>query len=238
MVGNTKQEIQSLIKLQEAETEIVNINNELETIKKQQNKLSKRLMQFKDDFKDKEKVFLDIQSTCKNYEQEIQVIDDRIIKSNETLRMVRTNKEYQVILREIDDNKKRKDALEDELLESLDEKEKKNVVVQESKKELDLLCEQIKTEQEKTEKELKSFKKKLNKYLASQKRNGKNLNPSLMERFLKISKMNKGLAVINVKNEVCMGCYMNIPPQLYIEVQKKDSLISCPQCSRILYFKD
>ncbi|MDA8136352.1 MAG: C4-type zinc ribbon domain-containing protein [Desulfobacteraceae bacterium] len=32
-----------------------------------------------------------------------------------------------------------------------------------------------------------------------------------------------------------MGCFMNIPPQLYIEVQRGKSLISCPQCSRILY---
>jgi len=50
--------------------------------------------------------------------------------------------------------------------------------------------------------------------------------------------MNQGLAVINVKNEICMGCFMNIPPQLYIEVQRENSLILCPQCSRILYHID
>ena len=31
--------------------------------------------------------------------------------------------------------------------------------------------------------------------------------------------MNNGSAVVSVENEVCMGCFMNIPPQLYIEVQ-------------------
>ena len=65
------------------------------------------------------------QTICRDQEAEIQVIDDRIIKSNEHLRMVKTNKEYQVLLREVDDNKKRKDGLETELLENLDEKEKK-----------------------------------------------------------------------------------------------------------------
>ena len=152
--------------------------------------------------------------------------------------MVKTNKEYQLFLREVDDNKKRKDALETELLEFLDEKEKIQEIVLETEKEYHLLRDQIKAEQKEIEKKSIDDRELLDEYLARQNEIGQTLDVALMNRFEKISKMNNGSAVINVKNEVCMGCFMNVPPQLYIEVQRGNSLISCPQCSRILYYID
>jgi predicted nucleic acid-binding Zn-ribbon protein len=175
---------------------------------------------------------------CKDSEIEIQIVDDRIIKSNETLRMVKTNKEYQILLREVDDNKKRKDVFETELLEYLDAKEEIEEDVQESEKEYDLLKEQIGAEQKDIEKKSTDDRELLDEYLTQQNKIGRDLDSSLMKQFAKISKMNQGLAVVNVKNEICMGCFMNIPPQLYIEVQHGNSLILCPQCSRILYHID
>lgn len=232
----SKQNIETLVKLQEAETQIVRLKAVLEKVEKEKEKLSGQLKQFESVFEKNKETLLSNKAACKDIENEIQVIDDRIIKSNEKLRMVKTNKEYQLFLREVDDNKKRKDALETELLEYLDEKEKTEKIVQESEKEYHLLNDQIEGEQKDIEKKSKDDRELLDEYFAQQKKIGKNLDPSLMIRFEKISKMNKGSAVVNVKDEVCMGCFMNIPPQLYIEVQRGNSLISCPQCSRILYY--
>ncbi|MBC2705510.1 C4-type zinc ribbon domain-containing protein [Desulfobacula sp.] len=232
----SKQNIKTLVKLQEAETQIVRLKSVLEKVKKEKEKLSGQLKQFGNALEENKENLLSDRTACKDIEREIQVVDDRIIKSNEKLRMVKTNKEYQLFLREVDDNKKRKDALETELLEYLDEKEKTEAIVQESEKEYHLLKDQIEGEQKDIEKKSTDDRELLDEYLTRQKEIGKNLDPSLMTRFVKISKMNKGSAVVNVKNEVCMGCFMNIPPQLYIEVQRGNSLISCPQCSRILYY--
>jgi predicted nucleic acid-binding Zn-ribbon protein len=231
----SKQDIVTLVNLQEAETEIVRLKSVLEKIEKEKIKIAKRLRQFKKALDQNQEELANAQMMCRDSEREIQVVDDRIIISNEHLRMVKTNKEYQLILREVDDNKKRKDALETELLEFMDEREAIESIVSESEKEYLLLEEQISSEQVEIEK--KSFKDKesLEEYLAQQKDIGKTLDPVLMERFRKISKMNQGLAVTSVEDEVCLGCFMNIPPQLYIEVQRGNSLISCPQCSRILY---
>jgi predicted nucleic acid-binding Zn-ribbon protein len=44
------------------------------------------------------------------------------------------------------------------------------------------------------------------------------------------------LAVVSVWKEVCNGCHMNLPPQLYIELQKSFELHSCPNCNRIIYW--
>ena len=232
----SKQNIETLVKLQEAETEIVRLKTVLEKIEIEKEKLGARLKQFGNALEKSKENFLSAMAACRDSENEIQVIDDRIIKSNEKLRMVKTNKEYNLFLREVDDNKKRKDARETELLEYLDEKEKMEEIVQEKEKEFHLLRDQIEAEQKDIEKKSKDDRELLDEYLARQRDIGKTLDPSLMNRFVKVSKMNNGSAVVNVKNEVCMGCFMNIPPQLYIEVQRCNSLISCPQCSRILYY--
>jgi len=41
-----------------------------------------------------------------------------------------------------------------------------------------------------------------------------------------------------VKNGTCLGCFMNIPPQLFIEVMKNSRLITCPSCNRIFFYNE
>jgi predicted nucleic acid-binding Zn-ribbon protein len=31
---------------------------------------------------------------------------------------------------------------------------------------------------------------------------------------------------------------MSIPPQVFVNVKKNENIINCPNCGRILYFKD
>ncbi len=232
----SKPEIATLVKLQEAETQIVRLKDLLHEVEKKKIKLASRLKQFAAALKENTEELEKLEKNCIDSENEIKIVDARIIKSNETLRNVTTNKEYQVLLREVDDNKKRKDVLETELLQIMEEREKSQAVVNESTKEYQQLEEQIKAEQNQIEEQTTKDRKLLEEYIKSQKEIGVSLDPKLLDRFKRISKMNQGSAVANVQDEVCLGCFMNIPPQLYIEVQRGNQLILCPQCSRILYY--
>ena len=232
-----KPEIATLVKLQEAETQIVRLNDVLYEVEKKKTKLASRLKQFAAALKENVEELETLEKNCLDSENEIKIVDARIIKSNETLRNVSTNKEYQVLLREVDDNKKRKDVLETELLQIMEEREKSQAVVDESTKEYQQLEEQIKAEQNQIEEQSIKDRKLLEEYLESQKEIGISLDPKLLDRFKRISKMNQGSAVAQAQDQVCLGCFMNIPPQLYIEVQRGNQLIFCPQCSRILYYE-
>jgi len=65
-----------------------------------------------------------------------------------------------------------------------------------------------------------------------------NVSAELISRYERIKKRNKGIGVTFVWKAVCNGCHMNIPPQLYNEVQRSEELFSCPNCNRIIYFQD
>jgi predicted nucleic acid-binding Zn-ribbon protein len=66
----------------------------------------------------------------------------------------------------------------------------------------------------------------------------KSIPDELLARYERIKKRNKGVGVTSVWKSVCSGCHMNIPPQLYNELQRSDELFSCPNCNRIIYFQD
>ncbi len=234
----SKQDIETLVRLQEAETEIVRLQSVLESVEKQKVKTAARLKQFATALASEKESFDAAKKNCITAEQEVQVLTDRIIKSNENLRMVKTQKEYQVLLREVDDNKKRKDALETELLEMYEVRDGLGAKVEELEQDYQLLESQVKAEQDEIDKRSTDDKELLEDYYRQRKDIGENLDAFLMDRFNRVSKMNQGMAVAETRNGVCQGCFMNIPPQMSIEVQRGNSLVSCPQCSRILYFKE
>ena len=64
------------------------------------------------------------------------------------------------------------------------------------------------------------------------------IDPQLLKIYLMVRDKAGGIAVAPVKDAVCRGCNMNIPPQMYNELQRCDSLKFCPSCQRIIYWKD
>ena len=66
----------------------------------------------------------------------------------------------------------------------------------------------------------------------------KRIPADLLSRYERVKKRNNGVGVIPVWKAVCGGCHMNIPPQLYNELQRSNDLLSCPNCNRIMYFKN
>jgi predicted nucleic acid-binding Zn-ribbon protein len=47
-----------------------------------------------------------------------------------------------------------------------------------------------------------------------------------------------GVAIVPATASVCRGCHVNIPPQMYNELQRVDRLKNCPNCDRIIYWKE
>lgn len=45
----------------------------------------------------------------------------------------------------------------------------------------------------------------------------------------------KGLAVAPLKNGACQGCRLALPPQLIADIRKNEKILTCTYCHRILY---
>lgn len=173
----------------------------------------------------------------KDKEQLLDDISEKIRKLRARVTEIKTNKEYQAHLKEIEAAEKEQRSVEDEVLlvmEALDT----------TQKEARALEAKVKTEEEK----VNAFRKKLQEDVASMekemdalrlRREGfvKALDRELYSLYAKVFKAKRGLAVVETRDEVCQGCHMNIPPQLFVEIKKNEKIIQCPQCNRILCWK-
>ncbi|MGH7165374.1 MAG: zinc ribbon domain-containing protein, partial [Nitrospiraceae bacterium] len=62
------------------------------------------------------------------------------------------------------------------------------------------------------------------------------LDSKLLERYKKLKAARKDLAVAPLRDGICFGCRLQLPPQLVAEVKRSNELQSCTYCQRILYW--
>lgn len=62
------------------------------------------------------------------------------------------------------------------------------------------------------------------------------IHPSIVKRYDTIRSRRGGQAVVTVNDETCQGCFIQIPPQVYIQIKRgTEEIITCPHCHRILH---
>lgn len=170
-------------------------------------------------------------------EQEIAHNEEMIKKAEQKLFEIKTHKEYEALQKEISETKRKNSALEEKLLEEMEKIESLESRISKEEEELaskeSEYGEQITAFKEKIE-ELNSLykpKKKEKEKIVS------NLSADILPIYERIKKRN-GQVLALAKNEVCTGCYMSIPPQLFNEVLTLTRLIQCPNCQKFLYCEE
>lgn len=63
------------------------------------------------------------------------------------------------------------------------------------------------------------------------------LDEDLLDRYERLFKSKHGLAVVALEHDVCTGCHVKVTTQTAIELRAGKSIVSCPQCGRILYLE-
>ncbi|MBI5640464.1 MAG: hypothetical protein HZA17_08570 [Nitrospirae bacterium] len=174
----------------------------------------------------------------KDKERLLEEINEKIKKMKSRISDIKTNKEYQAHLKEIESSEREIGGIEEEILlimEDLDavvreHKEKERIVRSEGDK-IDAFKKKLDLEVSAYEKELSVLKEE-RVSLASL------ITPDIYRTYMTLLGSGNGVAVTKAKGEICLGCNMNMPPQLFVEVRKNEEIIQCPQCQRILYYEE
>ncbi|MCP4694171.1 MAG: hypothetical protein GY859_39415, partial [Desulfobacterales bacterium] len=174
----------------------------------------------------------------REYESEEKANAPRIQKSRNQLRTVKNNKEYQALLKEIEEFQVKHSRFEDLMLECLEQIDGAEESVEEKRKEyaerserITAKGESIREKAERAEKKLAALDKELKSLEASS-------EPQIFKKFnLVKGQQPDRMAIVPVQNAVCGGCNMNIPPQLYNELQRNDEMRFCPLCQRIIFWR-
>ena len=161
---------------------------------------------------------------------------DTLKKTKDRLLEVKTNKEYQAMLKEIETVENKNSEIEDEIISGLDQIDNMRAEVRAKEKDFETRRSQYEKEKEKIEKELSQLDRDLQDAEKKTDALRKQIRDELLKRYETIKGRRNGVAVALVWKEVCGGCHMNIPPQMYIELQRSSELLTCPNCNRIVYW--
>lgn len=188
---------------------------------------------------EKEKEIIEeLEKERRKKEKELEVEKDKIKKLEVRLYDVKTNKEYQALLKEIESAKEANDRTEEDVLVLMDKVEDLKKDFEGSTVQLKKLEKESEIERAQIEKETRSMDEVIAKLTAERDNLLSVVSENLRTIYGILREKRGGVAVTNVKHGVCLGCNMNIPPQLFIEVTKNKQLIQCPSCNRILYFRE
>ncbi|MBW2252531.1 MAG: hypothetical protein JRF60_18400, partial [Deltaproteobacteria bacterium] len=121
MTDLTPQDIAALVNLQMINIETGKIEWLLQDVPVRIKRLDQRFEEFSRNVENDEKVISELNKKYRTYESDIQLNLGKIAKSQEKLRAVKTNKEYQSSLKEIEDIKAINSKIEDEMLEFLEQ---------------------------------------------------------------------------------------------------------------------
>lgn len=234
-----KEQIKVLVKLQHLDTETVRIKSTLNDVSKKLEDLDSSLKEIEQTIKDQESVLNELTKEYRDYESDVKMNLGKNIKSQERLRSVKTNKEYQSMLKEIEDVNSKNSSIEDKMIECLERMDQTEEIIAKKKDEYLLFSDRIKSEKENIEREAGINKKKLDELDMDRKNVSGLIDSQLFKKYLVIREQQQGgLAVVPVKDAVCHGCNVNLPPQLYNELFRYDSLKFCPNCHRVIYLKE
>jgi predicted nucleic acid-binding Zn-ribbon protein len=233
-----KEKLMLLIKIQECDSQLVKLSAKKKTLPEDIEKLNQEFNSFEEEIKKNKVKYDELKSRHVENENKIKKINEGIVKTKERMLEVKNNKEYQAMLKEIETAESSRSEVETSIISLLEELDKLAVLV---KKDEEIL----KQNRNKFEQEKKAMEDDLNAVDADvvsleQQRIDlqKNVPEELLAKYEKLKKRNKGVGITSVWKSVCNGCHMNIPPQLYNEVQRSEELFSCPNCNRIIYFQD
>jgi predicted nucleic acid-binding Zn-ribbon protein len=143
-----KEQIKVLVKLQHLDEESIRIKSTLNDVSKKLKNLDSSLEEIEQTIKDQESVLDGLKKQYRDYESDVKLNLAKINKSQEKLRSVKTNKEYQSLLKEIEDVKSTNSSIEDKMIECLDRTDEAEEIIATKKDEYLQFSDRIKIEKQ------------------------------------------------------------------------------------------
>jgi hypothetical protein len=233
-----KREIEILIKLQAVDLELYQSERFHQKYPEKLKKLEKKIEEEQVRFQQTKERLEGLQKERKQKEKDLEIEAERVKKAEEKLASVKTNKEYQAAVKEIETLKQINSAKEDEILLVMEEIDTLQDEQKKKEKELGEKMKAFQEEKKKLEEEEQKFGAVSEENKVLREDLVRELEINLLRQYMIIKEKRNGLAVVSVKKGTCSGCSMHIPPQLYNDILTNEHIITCPSCNRILYVQN
>ena len=175
------------------------------------------------------------ESWRKRQEDEMKSEEERAVAAKQRSAAVKNAKEYMASERELQATRKSAQERQEEVAKLVEAVASAKKSIEQHEADFAALKEHVSGEEKAANDKIAEFdaqiaeERKLREVAAAR------VRPDVLKKYSAI-RMRRGLAMAPVKNGTCQGCNMNIPPQLFNQLQRGDSIELCGNCNRIIYW--
>ena len=236
-----KEQIYTLLLLQEIDRDIVREENKQKKLPAKIHEIENIKASIEQKLNVEKENLKELQSKIKRKEMDAKALSTKIEKHQNELYGGKTSdiKELKQLQKAIELLKEDRDDIEEELLVLMDEEDyfklnlnkaneeltKANYQLQQKKEEVDRLEIEI----------IKNIEDKRHQRTGMADRISDN---DLLKRYHMLWDEKEGEVVVEIDGQTCNGCNLSLPSDIIYHLQKDDMLITCPNCNRILVWKD
>lgn len=229
--------LERLIRIRDLDEELKKNEQILKHIPDKINKLQKEIDKKTNQLNQIKNRLAEIKKIYKLKEGDIAENESKINKLNQQIHSVKTNEEYRAILKEVEFLKNAKLKSEDEMIALLEEEDKIKNSINVLEKETKDFVENKNAEISKLNAQKEAIADEQDKKRAMYKDEISKLPEEIRNIYERINKARERPICIVNDEAVCTGCFSNITAQVLNELKKKERVILCENCGRILIYR-
>ncbi len=159
-----------------------------------------------------------------------------IKKSKNKLAQVSNQREYHAMMREMDSMEKQNRTREEEKVALQEEMQLQEEALAEIDRDYLALKAELEVRREGLQERIDSAEGKLSSLEADRSNAGSEVPAPVFQRYEFIRHRLDHPVIVPVEAGICSGCNISIPPQSFIELQRGQQILSCPNCQRLVYW--
>ena len=173
----------------------------------------------------------------RSHEKDLEAHEAQTDKMKSRLSELKTNKEYQAHLFEIELSNKKRGDFEEKILVCMEKTDQLQRMAKETQEKVKAFEAVFVQEEKMLDEQDRTLAAELAQLEAQQREASARVEKSLLERYNQIKAARKDQALAAVRDGICVGCRLQIPPQLIAQVKRSEDLHVCPYCRRMLYWE-
>lgn len=231
-------DIELLLKLQVIDYDLGELERSKEYIPDMMENLKREIKESEDIFRKTEKELSESQVMQKNLELEISTRQVELKKLQTQMMSIKTNKEYDALISQIDNVKEAISERETQVLELIEKIEKLNGGIDDFRKKAKEVGEQNEKQLAILQEKMDSVGTKVSIKEDERHRIEVQVPKRTMSIYERVRKNRGGDVVVTVKKRACGSCYKALPPHRIQEIKRGDQIITCDNCGRMLIWHD
>jgi len=176
-----------------------------------------------------------LQKERRSKEQDLKIAEEKIAQRKLRLADLKTNREYQTHMSEIDAARREMGKIEEQILLLM---EKGDQLQREIASQQEVVAAEEKAfgaQKAQADERLQEIAEAAGRLSSTWTEQSAGIDTSTLDAYRKLVDTRKSPAVVPLRGQTCRGCNFSLPPQRAAEVQIGEKIIRCSYCHRFLY---